>query len=126
MIFKQVSSREPAFYLAARARLPRAEFAHTNNVAQFLFQNFVHFAYCNYPEIVLYLMYQKKREVSRMNELKNKDMIWVVINADGTYVGVPCLSFEEARELAVNGEGRRIFNLDPNEEDVTESENGLI
>ena len=61
-----------------------------------------------------------------MEELKALDMIYVVINPDGTYAGAPCLTWEEARELAAQREGRRIFNLDPNEEDVTESENGLI
>ena len=61
-----------------------------------------------------------------MEELKALDMIWIVINPDGTYAGIPCLTWEEARELASQKEGRRIFNLDPNEEDVTENENGLI
>lgn len=61
-----------------------------------------------------------------MEELKALDMIWIVINPNGTYAGVPCVSWEEARELAAQREGRRIFNLDPNEEDVTENENGLI
>lgn len=53
-------------------------------------------------------------------------MIWIVINPDGTYAGVPCLTWEEARELVAQKKGRRVFNLDPNEEDVTENENGLI
>lgn len=53
MIFKQVSLWEPAFYLAARMRLPRAEFAHVSNVVQFFIQIFVHFAYCIYPEFIL-------------------------------------------------------------------------
>ena len=53
MIFKQVSLWEPAFDLAARMRLPRAEFAHGNNVAQFFIQIFVHFAYCIYPKMLL-------------------------------------------------------------------------
>ena len=53
-------------------------------------------------------------------------MIWIVINPDSTYAGVPCLSWEEARELAAQKEGRRIFNVDPNEEDVTDHPNGLI
>lgn len=61
-----------------------------------------------------------------MEELKICNMIWIVINPDGTYAGVPCLTWEEARDLAAQREGRRIFNLDPDEEDVTESNNGLI
>lgn len=61
-----------------------------------------------------------------MEELKSRDMIWIVINPDSTYAGVPCLSWEEARELAAQKEGRRIFNVNPNEEDVTDHPNGLI
>lgn len=53
MIFKQVSLWEPAFYLAARMRLPRAAFAHVSNIAQFFIQIFVHLAYCIYPEFIL-------------------------------------------------------------------------
>lgn len=61
-----------------------------------------------------------------MEELKALDMIWIVINPDGTYAGTPCLTWEAARELVAQRKGRRVFNLDPNEEDVTENENGLI
>lgn len=61
-----------------------------------------------------------------MEKLKALEMIWIVINHDGKYAGRPCTSWEEARELAAQEEGRRIFNLDPNMEDVTESEDGLI
>ena len=34
-----------------------------------------------------------------------------VINANGTYAGVPCVTYEEARELAAQQEGRRIFEI---------------
>ena len=61
-----------------------------------------------------------------MEELKALNMIWIVINSDGTYAGTPCLTWEEARELVAQKEGRRAFNLDPNEEDVTENKDGLI
>lgn len=61
-----------------------------------------------------------------MEDLKELDMIWVVINSNGTYAGKPCISWEEAQELAAQCKGRRIFILNPSEEDVTESENGLI
>ena len=36
---------------------------------------------------------------------------YVVINKDGTYAGLPCLHFEEARELANQQEGRQIFKI---------------
>lgn len=37
--------------------------------------------------------------------------LWAVIKADGTFAGVPCLSYEEARELSAQHEGSRIFDL---------------
>jgi hypothetical protein len=36
---------------------------------------------------------------------------YAVINPDGTFAGVPCESYEEARELAAAKEGRVIFHL---------------
>ena len=36
---------------------------------------------------------------------------YVVINKDGTYVGLPCLRYEEARELANQQEDRQIFKI---------------
>jgi hypothetical protein len=41
------------------------------------------------------------------------DKLWVVIKCDGHYAGVPCLSWEEARELAAQHEGSHIFELGP-------------
>lgn len=38
---------------------------------------------------------------------------YAVIKPDGTYAGVFCTSYEEARELAAQEEGRRIFKLTP-------------
>ena len=61
-----------------------------------------------------------------MEELKTRNMIWIVINSDGTYAGVPCITWEEARELVAQKEGRRVFNIDPNMEDVTESKDGML
>lgn len=44
-----------------------------------------------------------------------------VINANGTYAGMPCVTYEEARELAAQQEGRKIFEIwvedDDNDED---------
>ncbi len=61
-----------------------------------------------------------------MNELKQAKMLWIVLNPDGTYAGVPCLSWEEAREMVAQKEGRWVLNVDPVIEDVTNSANGLI
>lgn len=57
---------------------------------------------------------------------ENRNLIWIVIEKCGTYAGIPCLSYEEARELANQNEGRRIYVLDWKECDVTDSENGLL
>ena len=38
-------------------------------------------------------------------------MMYCVINPDGTYAGVPCLSYEEARELMYAREGRKMYLL---------------
>ena len=72
------------------------------------------------------IIIESEREVKRMEELKTKNMIWIVINPDGTYAGVPCLTWKEARELVAQKEGRRVFNIDPIMEDVTESKDGLL
>ncbi len=61
-----------------------------------------------------------------MNELKQAKMLWIVLNPDGTYAGVPCLSWEEAREMVAQKKGRWVLNVDPVIEDVTNSANGLI
>lgn len=44
---------------------------------------------------------------------------YAVINPDGTFAGVPCLSYEEARELAYASgvEGRKIYKLELEDED---------
>lgn len=38
--------------------------------------------------------------------------LWAVVNPDGTFAGVPCLSWEEARELSAQHEGSVIFFMD--------------
>lgn len=55
-----------------------------------------------------------------------ENLMWIVINPDGSYAGIPCLSYEEARELANQKEGRRVFILDAVLGEVTDSENGLL
>lgn len=37
---------------------------------------------------------------------------YAVVNPDGTYAGVPCITFEEALQMAAQREGRRIFALE--------------
>ena len=67
MIFKQVSLWSLLFDLAARVRLPRAEFAHVSNVAQFFIQIFGAFCllYLSRIYIIMYLQ-GKEREVNKM------------------------------------------------------------
>lgn len=45
-----------------------------------------------------------------------------VINANGTYAGMPCVTYEEARELAAQCEGRRIFEIWVEDDDPDEDE----
>lgn len=48
-----------------------------------------------------------------------EDVRWAVVKADGTFAGVPCASYEEARDLAAQHEGSKIFFLayEPDEDD---------
>lgn len=46
-----------------------------------------------------------------MRDFDWTDFLFAVVKADGSFAGAPCLSFEEARELASNHEGSRIFRL---------------
>lgn len=50
-----------------------------------------------------------------MRDFDWKHPLWAVIKDDGTFAGVPCLSYEEARDLASGHPGSRIFamGLDP-------------
>ena len=42
--------------------------------------------------------------------------LWAVVNDDGSFAGIPCLSYEEARDLASGHFGSRIFKLNLCEE----------
>lgn len=46
------------------------------------------------------------------------DRLWAVIKEDGSFAGIPCRSFEEARELANQHEGSHVYVmvLDDNDE----------
>lgn len=48
-----------------------------------------------------------------------EDVRWAVVKADGNFAGVPCASYEEARDLAAQHEGSKIFFLayEPGEDD---------
>lgn len=39
------------------------------------------------------------------------DVRWAVVKGDGTFAGVPCASYEAARDLAAQHEGAKIFFL---------------
>jgi hypothetical protein len=52
-----------------------------------------------------------KNEVKEAIDINNETLRFAVINSDGTYAGVPCISEEEARELAAQKEGRVIVEL---------------
>lgn len=62
-----------------------------------------------------------------MNDYVYDGELWAVINPDGTFAGVPCHSWEEARELANAREGRVIWGLvpDPNGEAILEDDQTL-
>ena len=40
------------------------------------------------------------------------NMHWAVVKEDGTYAGMPCTSYGEARDLAAQHKGAKIFFLD--------------
>ena len=46
-----------------------------------------------------------------MRDFEWNDHLWCVIKDDGTFAGVSCLSWDEARELAEQHEGSHIFEL---------------
>lgn len=46
-----------------------------------------------------------------MRDFEWGQQLWCVVKDDGRYAGVPCLSYEEARELSAQHEGSKIFKL---------------
>ena len=46
-----------------------------------------------------------------MRDFNWNDKLWAVIKEDGSFAGIPCRSFEEARELANQHKGSHIYNL---------------
>jgi hypothetical protein len=51
-------------------------------------------------------------EITEGTTVNNETLLYAVINADGTYAGVPCTSAEEAKELASQQKGRIIVKLE--------------
>ena len=47
-----------------------------------------------------------------MRDFDWNDAIWAVVSEDGTFVGVPCLSYEEAKELANQHENSHIYAME--------------
>ena len=46
-----------------------------------------------------------------MRDFKWTDTLWTVVKDDGRFAGVPCLSFEEARDLAGQHENSVIMEM---------------
>lgn len=46
-----------------------------------------------------------------MRDFDWTDVRWAVVKEDGTFAGVPCASYGEARDLAAQHEGAKIFFL---------------
>lgn len=46
-----------------------------------------------------------------MKDFDWTDVRWAVVKKDGTFAGVPCASYREARDLAAQHEGAKIFFL---------------
>ena len=46
-----------------------------------------------------------------MRDFEWDNDLWCVVKDDGTYAGIPCLTYAEARCLADNHEGANIFRM---------------
>lgn len=57
--------------------------------------------------------------------MKNQ-IIWIVLNENGSYAGMPCYSWEEAEELLAQDTNRTAYILNLPESNVTHSDNGYI
>lgn len=47
-----------------------------------------------------------------MRDFEWDDAIWAIVSEDGTFVGVPCLFYEEAKELVIQHENSHIYATD--------------
>lgn len=71
-----------------------------------------------------YYLDHKKRGLIQVRDFNYAQEIWAVVKADGTFAGVPCLSWEEARELKAQHEYSWIYAMcpDPNGNVILEDE----
>lgn len=46
-----------------------------------------------------------------MRDFDWTDALFAVVKDDGSFAGIPCLSLDEAKELASNHEGSQIYRL---------------
>lgn len=46
-----------------------------------------------------------------MRDFDWTDELFAVVKDDGSFAGIPCLSLDEAKELANNHEGSRVYRL---------------
>jgi hypothetical protein len=64
--------------------------------------------------------HRKQFDLAESVTINNENLKYAVINPDGTYAGVPCVTEEEARELAAQKEGRVIVKLQAITEELKE------
>ena len=62
-----------------------------------------------------------------MRDFDFDSALWAVVKNNGEYAGVPCTSYEEARDLAAQHKGARIFFLayEPDEDDKPDEPNDI-
>ena len=46
-----------------------------------------------------------------MRDFDWTDVLFAVVKDDGSFAGIPCLSLDEAKELASNHEGSQVYRL---------------
>ena len=46
-----------------------------------------------------------------MRDFDWTDALFAVVKNDGSFAGIPCLSLDEAKELAINHDGSQIYRL---------------
>ena len=57
-----------------------------------------------------------------MRDFDFNSALWAVVKNNGEYAGVPCTSYEEARDLAAQHKGARIFFLAYEPDDIDSDE----
>lgn len=57
-----------------------------------------------------------------MRDFAWNDTLYAVIKDDGNFAGAPCTSFDEARELAAQHPGAKVFGLIRELEDLPDCE----